>query len=297
MTLLTACVWFFGGLGLALISILAGMSAGEKERGTIFGILALTGGLGAAGGGLGSGWLVNNWGYTTMFSAFAAFTFLWPLSALFLEERENSNSQYEEDLPQKPKPLGRSYFLLFSASIMVATTGFFAQLTRSLAMSDMGFAPLEISSTGVAGGLVSMPLPLLMGWLSDRIGRKSSLVLGYLTACAALALLAFSGVLWHFWFVIVLSSFAQGSSRAIGNAWVTDLVPSESLGKGLALFGSSVWIGGIVGFALAGYLLQHLGVTFTSLAGACLGLAAVGLLIPIQARSRPPIQQSRETIA
>ncbi len=286
LTILTALLWFCGGLGLALILILAGMSAGENERGRIFGILALTSGLGSVVGGLGVGWLVRNWGYTLMFTALAVFMLLWPLTALFLGEKEDKKPQHEEDVPRKTRPLGRSYFLLLSASIMASIAGFFVLLIRSLAMSDMGFGPLEISSTVVVGGLVSMPLPFLMGWLSDRIDRKTFLVLGYLSAFAALILMAVSSALWHFWLVLILQGIAVGCNSSVGNAWVTDLIPRESLGKGLALFGSTAWIGGIMGFALAGYMLPNLGFTLTCFIGGCLGLAAVGLLIPIRAKPR-----------
>jgi MFS family permease len=207
------------------------------------------------------------------------------LTALLLEENEDKKSQHEEETSQKQKPLGRNYSLLFLASIIASIAGFFILLIRSLAMSAKGFGPLEISSTVVVGGLISMPLPFLMGWLSDRIDRKTFLVLGYLSTFTALILLAVSNALWHFWLVLVLQGIAVGANSSVGNAWVTDLIPRESLGKGLALYGSTVWIGGIIGFALAGYMLQNLGLTLTCFIGGCLGVVAVGLLIPIQAKS------------
>jgi len=284
LTLATALLWFSGGLGLALIGILAGMSAAENERGRIFGILALTSGLGAVVGGLGTGWLVKNWGYTTMFSSLAVFMLLWPLTALLLEEKQDKRPQHQEDAPRKPGPLGRSYFLLSAASIMMSTTGFFIVLIRSLVMSDLRFGPLEITSTGVIGGLISMPLPALMGWLSDRIDRKTFLTFGYLSVFAALVLLAFSNALWHFWLVFALQGIATGSTGSIGNAWVTDLIPRESLGWGLALYGSTTWIGGVIGFAVSGYALHNLGVTPTFMIGSLLALGAIGLLIPIKAK-------------
>lgn len=284
LTILTALLWFCGGMGLALIGILTGLSAGEQERGKIFGILALTGGLGAVVGGLGIGWLVDQWGYSSMFNVLAGFLLLWPLCAFLLEEKEDKKTHPDADIPEKAGTLGKSYSLLFSASILTSITGFIIVLVRSFAMSDLGFGPLEISSTGAIGGLISMPLPLLMGWLSDRMDRKTFLVLGYLSAFAALVLLAFSSAIWHFWVVFILQGIAMGSNGSIGNAWVTDLVPRESLGKGLALFGSTGWIGGVIGFALAGYTFQNLGVTATFIIGGCLSLGAIGFLIPIKAR-------------
>lgn len=284
LTALTALLWFCGGLGLAMIGILTGLSVGENERGKVFGILALTGGLGAVIGGLGTGWIVEGWGFTTMFNALAIFLVLWPVSALLSEEKESTPRQPEDSPTQKQAELGKSFYLLFTANILSSIAGFFIVLIRSLAMDDQGFNSFEIASTGVVGGLIAMPLPMLMGWLSDRMGRKTFLIAGYVMALAGLVMLAFSKVLWHFWIVFVLQGIAMGNGGTIGNAVVTDLLPREALGKGLALFGATGWIGGVIGFAVAGVTLQNLGFAPTFIIGGCLALGAVGLLIPIKVR-------------
>jgi DHA1 family multidrug resistance protein-like MFS transporter len=284
LTILTAILWFCGGLGLALIGILTGLSAGEHERGKVFGILALTGGLGAVIGGLGTGWLVEGWGFTAMFTGLAFFLVLWPVSALLLEEKETPRQQSEGTSVQKQTGLGKSFYLLFTANILSSIAGFFIVLIRSLAMNDLGFNSLEIASTGVVGGLIAMPLPMLMGWLSDRLGRKAFLYIGYLVGLMGLIVLAFSQVIWQFWLVLVLQGIATGNGGTVGNAVVTDLLPREALGKGLALFGSTGWIGGVIGFAVAGAALQNFGYSATIILGGCLALCAVGLLIPVKVK-------------
>jgi DHA1 family multidrug resistance protein-like MFS transporter len=280
----TSLLWFFGGLDLAFISILAGLSVGEQERGKIFGILAMTMGLGGLIGALGIGWLVDRWGYPTMFSILALFMALLPLISIFLKEKHVVTPRVELTEDQKLPGLGKGFYLLFMATILSSITGFYAMLIRSLVMSDLSFSPLEISSTGAVGGLFGMPFPLLMGWLSDRFGRKIMLGAGFLIAFASMVLLAFSRALWNFWMVFVGMAIASGCT-GIGNAFVTDLVPHQSLGKGLAVYGSATWIGGIIGFTLAGYMLQYLGLVPAFVIGSILPLIAVGLLIPIRARS------------
>ncbi len=285
LTILTALLWFFGGLALALISILAGLSAGENERGKIFGVLALTVGLGSMIGGLGTGWLVDHWGYTVMFNVLTICLIFWPLSALLLEEKEGKQPEMEK-APHRTLPgLGKSFYLLFTASILFTIAGFFVVLIRSILMYNLKFNALEITSTGAIGGLMAMPFPLLMGWLSDRIDRKTFLFVGFLTALASLVLLAFSKSLWNFWFVFALLGISNGS-YGIGNAFVTDLVPRESIGKGLAVYGSAGWIGGVIGFAVTGYAVQNLGLLPTFIVGGCLAVAALGLLVSIPAKSR-----------
>ncbi len=285
LTVFTACLWFCGGLGLALTSILAGLSSNANERGTVFGILTLSGGLGALAGSLGSGWLVTHWGYTAMFNTLVICLAFWPPLALLLEEKEVKQTRAGKIPDRISSGLGKSFHLLFTASILSSITMYFIVLIRSIMMNNLKFSPLEITSTSAIGSLVGGPLLLLMGWLSDRVDRKSILVTGYLAALASLVLLAFSKVLWNFWAVFVLQGIASGST-GIGNALVTDLIPYESLGKGLAVFGSAGWIGGVIGSAAAGVVLLYLGFWPTFLIGGCLVVTAIGLLVPVRARTR-----------
>jgi len=291
LTLLTALLWFAGGLALALVSILTGLSAGAHERGFVFGILSLTSGLGALAGGLGVGLIVDHWGFSTMFNMLAIFMVLWPISALLVEEKSEKESQSGANLGQKSSHLGQNFYLLFAASSIISTSSFIVVLTRSFIMNDLGFSPLEISSTGAVGGLISMPLPLLMGWLSDRMNRKFFLLIGYLAGIIGLILLAFSTVLWHFWVMSILMGLTQGNAT-IGYALTTDLVPKESLGKGLALIGTTGWIGGVIGFAVAGYTMDNLGLIPTIIIGNCLAMCAIGFLAAIKTKSMQSTRKS-----
>jgi len=151
-------------------------------------------------------------------------------------------------------------------------------------MNELGFDSLEITSTVVIGGLISLPLPFLLGWLSDRIDRKWVLLFGYLMSMVGLLILSVSQELWHFWLVSAILGITVGCNSAVGNALVTDLVPHDSLGKGLSIFSATTWIGGVIGFALGGFLLQSLELVITCWIASSLGLIAVGLLIPIRVK-------------
>jgi MFS family permease len=285
LTALTALLWFLGGLELALISILAGMSAGENERGKVFGILAVTNGLGAVVGALAIGWLVDRWGYSTMFQILATFTILFPAAALPLEEKDSKQTEVSRIHEDKSPGLGRNFYWLFAAIILSSIPGNFALLIRSLVMHKMGFNSLEITSTGAIAGLIAMPFPFLMGWISDRIGRKTFLYTAFLFGFASFVMLAFSTQLWHF--LVTFASYGIGAGApAIWNALVIDLVPREAIGKGLSSVSASQWIGGVIGYASAGVMLQGLGLGPTFIVGGFLALAAVVLLIPIRTRSR-----------
>ena len=178
--------------------------------------------------------------------------------------------------------MGGSFFLLFLASIVAGIVAVAGGMGTSLAMNNFGFVAAAISSTGAIAGAVTLPLPLLIGWLSDRFGRKRVLAFCYLVGTVSMLGLVKSIFLWHFWVAAALRRFAVSVGRVIGSALTADLVPQESLGKGISLFSATTWVGGIIGFTDTGYSIQYLGMIPTFILGALLPLVAITLLIPIR---------------
>lgn len=280
---LTATVWFLGGIGLAMTNILTGLFAEETERGKIFGILSLTAGLGALIGGITAGPVADRWGYPTMFAIFSLFYVLSLIAALLLEDKVVGRVHNRASSSAKKKPwLGVRYLLFLSASLAAGIAVFVGRMGTSLAMGGLGYVLAAISSTGAIGGAFTLPLPPLLGWLSDKMSRKRILIVCYLIGSVGLLVLAFSVSLWHFWISAIFISVLSYVGIGVGSALVTDLIPQESLGRGLSLYGAVTWVGGIIGFAVTGYSIQHLGLYTTFIIGAFLPLLAVLLLIPIR---------------
>ncbi len=286
LAVLTATVWFSGGMQIALANILTGLFAEEAERGKVFGILALPIALGSLIGGLTIGPIADRWDYPTMFMIAALFSILYPLFGLLLEDREVARvGPGEASTAGRKLRLGGAFFLLLLANIMAAVVRFVGKMGISLAMNELGFISAAISSTAAVGGVVTLPLPPLVGWLSDRVGRKRLMASCYLASAMGLSVLAVSISLWHFWVAASLVAVLIVSD-SVGPALVTDLVPQESLGVGMSLFSATLWAGGIIGYAGTGYAIQNLGMASTFVIGAFLPLIAIILLIPIRQAER-----------
>jgi MFS family permease len=275
--------FFCAGITATLITVLAGLLAGRGERGRIFGILALAPSFGALIGGLAAGPIVDRWGYPTMFAALSAFAILWPATALLLKERAATRLRRgDASAPGKRVGLGGGFYLLFLASLAAMVASYVSRLGTWLIMNDLAFTAAAVSSTSAVGGFVTLPLPPLIGWLSDRLGRKRFLVLGYLAGAVSLPILLVAASLWHFWVAISLLSALWSVNGAVGPALVTDIVPQESLGRGISLFSAATWIGGVTGFAVTGYAVQNLGSSTTVTLAALLSLTGILLLIPVR---------------
>jgi MFS family permease len=287
LAVFSATTWFLGAIGYVLIQILAGLSAEENERGKVFGILALNVPLSQLIGGLTAGPIADRWGYPTLFTGLAMLSILWPSIGLLLEDKRVARVQREGALTTEQRPgLGPSFYLLLVASMSALAAFYVGSLGRSLAMDELGLTAAAISSTSAVAGAVTLPLSPLLGWLSDRVGRKRLLTIGYLTGGFGLLVLSGAVSLWHFWLAVALMTVLFNVNNGVGSALVTDLVPQASLGRGMSLFTTMMPVAGIIGSTGTGHSLQQLGETTTFILGAFLPLLATLLLIPIREARR-----------
>ncbi len=279
---------FLAGMQFTLVNILAGLFAEESERGRVFGIIGSAVALGGLVGGLAGGPIVDRWGFTGMFTVAALVVILQPLSGLLVQDKTLERSQTSTNTTvMRNALLSATFLLLFIASTLAFVTNAVQALGRSLVMDKLGFDAAAITSTVAAGGLIGLPFPLVVGWLSDRIGRKPLLMLCYLSSTLSLIILAVSITLWHFWVSTALQ-IVLGASIGVGSALVTDTTPQEALGSSLALFGATNWIGITIGFAATGASVQNIGMATTLLVGAVLAVIGAVLVIPIR-RAAPAL--------
>jgi MFS family permease len=282
LTVATAAVWFLGGIEISVINILAGLFATENERGRVFGVLGLTRGLGAIVGGLSVGPIVDRWGYPTMFLVLCLFSVLLPSTAIFVKDKKIEQVPNHTAPEHREKPsLGKAFIILLLAHLIAVVASGPGNMGRSLAMNNWGFAATAITSTGVVGGLVSLPFPYILGWLSDRLGRKLLMVICYASYVLCMVMFAISKSLWHFW--IATTFFRIGIiSNSVGTAFVTDLVDPKALGRGVSLFQGMNWIGNVIGLAVSGLAFENLGISLSLFVAAALPLIGIVLIILIR---------------
>jgi len=271
----TSIVWFTGGIGIALVSVFIGLHASEQSRGKWFSLISLATPLGAIIGGSSVGWLVDRQGYPQMFAVLGLIYALWPLVGLFMVK--------DKPVARKVKPgpanmnsarPGKGFHLLLLGILLSAMTISVSRLGLSLSMKASQFSPAAIAGASGIGGLVTIPVVLGFGVLSDRLGRRLFLILGYLLAASSAITLVIANQLWHFWAAAAAMLLARSISGSLASALATDILPPEALSRGLPWLGTMTWVAGVLGFAASGYMIDTLGADNLYWIAAALSLAA-----------------------
>lgn len=280
VVIFTGIVWFSGGIGLALVSVFTGLYADENNRGKSFGLMSLAAPLGAIIGGITVGRLVEWQGYPLMFGVLAIIWAGWPVVAFWKVKNEPSAAAVSKSKGTGANGMqpGRVFHLLLLAALLSAMTVRVGRLGLSLSMKASFFTPGDIANANVVGGLVTLPVVLWFGMLSDRLGRKRALALGYLVAAGGALTLSVAGQLWHYWAAATLLLAAQSANGAVASAFATDFLPPEALSRGLAWLNTTGWVAGILGYAGGGAMMDTLGATSLFLIVTGFALVATSLL-------------------
>jgi len=97
---------------------------------------------------------------------------------------------------------------------------------------------------------------LIMGFLSDRIGRKAIAIICALLQAAAMAWLAWSQELWMFYLFAVVFGFGFGGIDAIITALIGDIFGMHSIGAIMGVLAIGWGIGAAVGPIVGGLIFD-----------------------------------------
>jgi MFS family permease len=182
---LTSLVWFSGGVVMAVVSILTSMHTDTRSRGKAYSLMAMVGPLGALVGGA-VGWLA---GLVAGLRAdvHPAGGHLERDPADWLVRIEGRRARSQQTAASRTAGQGEASARLGSSFMRVLAITFLGgmainvgRLGSSISMKAMDFSPEAVSSAAMISGLIAIPVTLLIGTLSDRLGRKHFLAVSYL---------------------------------------------------------------------------------------------------------------------
>jgi MFS family permease len=188
--------------------------------------------------------------------------------------------------PDLRQPLGGLFWRVLAA-IFVFTLGNSTDAFLLLRANQLGvpvaLAPILWAALHVVKSASSTP----GGTLSDRIGRRPTLIMGWLLYAAVYLGFALASTAWQAWALFgvygVFFGLTEGSERAL----VADLVAPERRGTAFGWYNLSIGLGALPASLLFGFVWDRAGAARAFEMGAALALvAAVGLVAAMASRQQ-----------
>jgi MFS family permease len=189
-----------------------------------------------------------------------------------------------EAAPSAPKasPLAggipTGVFRAYLASVIVFTLGNSSDVFLVLRAQNLGVTVALIPILWVVLNLVKTLAATPGGALSDRIGRRQAILIGWLIYGLAYLGFAFASKPWHIWALFIFYGLYYGMVEGPERALVADLVPEDQRGRAYGWFHLAVGVGALPASLLFGVIWKYLGASAAFVCGALFALAAAWML-------------------
>lgn len=243
----------------------------RNRVGTILGLIGGATGLGTLIFAPTTQFLIETYGYRTAFGALAGAVLLLVLPIALLPWSRIAAGR--DGLGPGPAAVGWSLMQAVREPVLWAM--FFVYFLTSTAVSviqpqmvayliEVGFVPLTAATAVGFAGLAASVGQVLFGMLADRLGRRVSLSLSYLSTAIGLGMLVLMSIRpspWLLVFYVLTFGLSLGSRGPLIASLAQRLYAGSALGRvlGFLLIGMGTgtafgsWIGGVLHDQLGGY--------------------------------------------
>lgn len=154
------------------------------------------------------------------------------------------------------------------AMLSFTSIGVISTFVPLLANKVLFLEPADVGVIFSVSALFSMALPIPMGRLSDRYGRRALMVSGLAVAAFAVAQIAYADSFTALLIFVSLRQVGQAAFQPAAVALFSDTAPSGKQGAAMGIYGMCEDIGIIVGPGIGGFVWESLGPQSTFLLAA-----------------------------
>lgn len=201
---------------------------------------------------------------------------------LFVRDVESPAGSSNTSSKTNWKQIDRRFFV-FVAIMVIFTLGNSSDAFIVLLASERGLSALQITAMLLTFTAIYTILSTPAGAISDKIGRPTVLLSGWLVYALVYLGLAFSQTGWQVWALFGVYGIYYAITEGTAKALVADFVPQNQRGVAYGLFNAAIGFSALPASLLAGALWQGVGQwpgfgpSAPFIAGACLAVLAVGL--------------------
>lgn len=253
----------------------------EEDRGKGFGFRRSMDSLGAALGPLVAfGILAGHGSYRLVFwASFVPGVIAIIIVTVFLKEAKKAPNEKKRDLPRFSfRGLGKP-FVIFTIISTVFTLGNFSDAFLVLRAQNIGMTAALIPLAYLLFNLISSLFSTYAGGLSDRLGRRPLLIVGYfIFACIYFGFSAIHHVAW-LWVLFAIYGLYYATTDGIQKAYIADLVPKEKRGTAMGTYNAITGLASFPASLLAGFLWQAFNPSTSFIVGGALACISALLLL------------------
>jgi MFS family permease len=153
--------------------------------------------------------------------------------------------------------LKTSSFWLFLSIWLFDGFSYLLMLTHIVPhITDIGFSAGKAATILSLMGGISIPGRIIMGRISDSIGRKATVIICSLLMAAATVWLIWVNDLWMLYLFAAIFGFAQGGFVPSIAALVSDIFGLRNIGKTLGILDIGFGLGSAIGPAIGGFIFD-----------------------------------------
>ncbi|KTB48727.1 Permeases of the major facilitator superfamily [Dehalogenimonas alkenigignens] len=174
-------------------------------------------------------------------------------------------------------------FKLFLLVLGIFTLGNSSSFFAILRAQNLGNSVLDVTLMLVVFNITYMLAATPAGVLSDRLGRRTLMMIGWGIYAAAYLGFAAAGASWHIWLLFAVFGVYYGIVEGVAKAFVADLVPPEKRGTAFGLYHGVLGLLLLPASLIAGFLWQEVSPASPFFFGAALAfLAMLGLRVLVK---------------
>ncbi|MDL2122830.1 MAG: MFS transporter [Deltaproteobacteria bacterium] len=243
------------GIRTAPRDALIAESCDESVRGKAYGFHRAADGIGSTLGAVLALLLLPMWGYRNIF-LFAMVPGIISVFIIFFIQEKNAPAKQEKKevsvkLSLKELPVNLRFFIIVSSLFALGHFGYAFLLLRA---KNIGLADNMAIFLYVIFYIVYSICAVPLGIVSDKVGRKPVLMVGYvlfgITSLGLLVTSSFYGILLFFISYGIFYAMIDGTQRA----FVVDLAPQHLKGTALGVFHTAIGLVALPGGYIAGLL-------------------------------------------
>jgi len=187
-------------------------------------------------------------------------------------------------------------FKVFLLVVTLFSVGNSSDVFLILRARGLGIAAENVLLIYVAFNIVQMLLAVPMGSLSDRIGRRPVIVLGYLIFAGVYAGFALAKSASTAWLLFLIYGLYYACTESVQRAYAADLSPPELRGTAIGAYHTFVGLALLPASTIAGFLWDRIGPAAPFAYGAATALLSALLLSALLAGKTEDSKQESKTV-